>query len=169
LFYISNIGILNGVAAKDESVMGGIQQPIHPCNERHLIPFEENRGRSISTEESGERHVATRERFLHGIDVYETYWKSAERRVSLWDILTSDPYERHIVVRRTGIHREARKVTEQSVDESALIRSLEIYELDRLDFAEAYLAAQAEATGVGEILSFDGSIDRLTTVRRLER
>ena len=56
----------------------------------------------------------------------------------------------------------------QTVDESALIRSLEIYEVDRLDFAEAYLAAQAEATGVGEILSFDRSIDRLTTVRRRE-
>ena len=56
----------------------------------------------------------------------------------------------------------------QTVDPSALIRSLEIYEVDRLDFAEAYLAAQAEATGVGEILSFDRSIDRLTTVRRRE-
>ncbi|MEI6664484.1 MAG: PIN domain-containing protein [Actinomycetes bacterium] len=56
----------------------------------------------------------------------------------------------------------------QTVDQSALIRSLEIYEVDRLDFAEAYLAAQAEATGVGEILSFDRSIDRLTTVRRRE-
>ncbi|MEI6448115.1 MAG: PIN domain-containing protein [Actinomycetes bacterium] len=56
----------------------------------------------------------------------------------------------------------------QTLDQSALIRSLEIYEVDRLDFAEAYLAAQAEATGVGEILSFDRSIDRLTTVRRRE-
>jgi len=45
---------------------------------------------------------------------------------------------------------------------------MEIYELDRLDFAEAYLAAQAEATGVGEVLSFDRSVDRLTTVRRRE-
>jgi predicted nucleic-acid-binding protein len=56
----------------------------------------------------------------------------------------------------------------KTIDEAILIRSLEIYELDRLDFAEAYLAAQAEATGVGEILSFDRSIDRLTTVRRRE-
>jgi len=52
------------------------------------------------------------------------------------------------------------------VDEAILIRSLEIYELDRLDFAEAYLAAQAEATGVGEVLSFDRSIDRLATIQR---
>ena len=31
----------------------------------------------------------------------------------------------------------------KTVDEAILTRSLEIYELDRLDFAEAYLAAQA--------------------------
>jgi predicted nucleic acid-binding protein len=35
-----------------------------------------------------------------------------------------------------------------------------------LDFAEAYLVAQAEATGVGEILSFDRAIDRIATVTR---
>ncbi|MCX6390316.1 MAG: PIN domain-containing protein [Solirubrobacterales bacterium] len=56
----------------------------------------------------------------------------------------------------------------KTVDEAALIRALEIYELVRIDFAEAYLAAQAETTGVGEILSFDRSIDRLGTVRRRE-
>jgi predicted nucleic acid-binding protein len=38
--------------------------------------------------------------------------------------------------------------------------------VDRLDFAEAYLVAQAEATGVGTILSFDRSIDRVPTVTR---
>ena len=35
-------------------------------------------------------------------------------------------------------------------------------------FAEAYLVAQAEATGVGSVLSFDQSIDRVATVRRQE-
>ncbi len=35
------------------------------------------------------------------------------------------------------------------VGEPVLLRALEVYELDRLDFAEAYLAACAEATGVG--------------------
>jgi predicted nucleic acid-binding protein len=53
-----------------------------------------------------------------------------------------------------------------TVDTPVLLRALEIYELDRLDFAEAYLVAQAEATGVGEILSFDRSIDRIKTVSR---
>ena len=49
--------------------------------------------------------------------------------------------------------------TIQTVDPATLLRALEVYELDRLDFAEAYLVAQAEATGVEEILSFDQSID----------
>jgi predicted nucleic acid-binding protein len=37
-----------------------------------------------------------------------------------------------------------------------------------LDFAEAYLVAQAERSGIGVIASFDRAIDRVTTVRRLE-
>ena len=56
----------------------------------------------------------------------------------------------------------------KTVDAAALLRALEVYELDRLDFAEAYLVAQAEATGVNEILSFDRSIDRLESVTRRE-
>jgi predicted nucleic-acid-binding protein len=54
------------------------------------------------------------------------------------------------------------------LDASLLLRALEIYEIDRLDFAEAYLVASAEATGVEAILSFDRSIDRLDTVTRIE-
>jgi hypothetical protein len=42
-------------------------------------------------------------------------------------------------------------------DEPSLLRALEVYELERLDFAEAYLVALAEATGVGAIASFDRS------------
>ena len=38
----------------------------------------------------------------------------------------------------------------ETVDPPVLLRALEAYELDRLDFAEAYLVAQAEATGVRE-------------------
>jgi predicted nucleic-acid-binding protein len=56
----------------------------------------------------------------------------------------------------------------ETVDTSILLRALEIYELDRLDFAGAYLICQAEATGVGKIVSFDRSIDRITTVTRRE-
>lgn len=49
-----------------------------------------------------------------------------------------------------------------------LLRALEVYETDRLDFAEAYLVAQAERSGIGVVASFDKAIDRLATVRRLE-
>ena len=54
------------------------------------------------------------------------------------------------------------------VDEPLLLRALEVYEVERLDFADAYLVASAEASGVGAIASFDREIDRLTTVRRVE-
>lgn len=56
----------------------------------------------------------------------------------------------------------------ETVDPVLLLRALEIYELDRVDFAEAYLIALAEATDVREIVSFDRSIDRVATVTRRE-
>jgi predicted nucleic-acid-binding protein len=54
------------------------------------------------------------------------------------------------------------------IDAALLLRSLEVYEIGRLDYAEAYLVAYAEATGVGAILSFDRSIDRVESVSRVE-
>ena len=54
------------------------------------------------------------------------------------------------------------------VDPALLLRAIEVYEVDRLDFAEAYLVACAESTGVGSVASFDKSIDRLPTVKRIE-
>ena len=54
------------------------------------------------------------------------------------------------------------------VDEELLLRALEVYEFDRLDFAEAYLVASAERSDVRAIASFDRSIDRVKTVRRIE-
>jgi predicted nucleic-acid-binding protein len=56
----------------------------------------------------------------------------------------------------------------KTVDSASLLRALEVYEVDRLDFAEAYLVAQAEATGVRSVLSFDRSLDRVGTVQRQE-
>jgi predicted nucleic-acid-binding protein len=58
--------------------------------------------------------------------------------------------------------------TLETVDSALLLRALEVYDTDRVDFAEAYLVAQAEASGVGEIVSFDRSIDRIASVRRRE-
>jgi predicted nucleic acid-binding protein len=43
-----------------------------------------------------------------------------------------------------------------------------VYEIDRLDFAEAYLVACAESTGVCRVASFDRSIDRVQWVQRSE-
>lgn len=54
------------------------------------------------------------------------------------------------------------------VDRDVLLRSIEVYEVERLDYAEAYLVACAESTTVGRIASFDRSIDRVTTVERVE-
>jgi predicted nucleic acid-binding protein len=54
------------------------------------------------------------------------------------------------------------------VDPALLLRALELYETDRLDFAEAYLVACAESTGVGMVASFDQSLDRVATVGRVE-
>jgi len=56
----------------------------------------------------------------------------------------------------------------QVVDAGLLQRAVEIYEAHRLDFADAYLVASAERTGVAEIASFDRAIDRVGTVRRVE-
>ncbi len=54
------------------------------------------------------------------------------------------------------------------VDAPLLLRAVEIYETNRLDFAEAYLVASAESTGVNRIASLDRSIDRVGTVERIE-
>jgi predicted nucleic acid-binding protein len=55
-----------------------------------------------------------------------------------------------------------------TIDPALLLRTLEVYELDRLDFAEAYLIACAESTGIGRVASFDKAIDRVPTVKRVE-
>jgi predicted nucleic acid-binding protein len=54
------------------------------------------------------------------------------------------------------------------VDRDVLLRAVEVYEGDRLDFAEAYLVACAESTGIDRIASFDKTIDRVKTVQRID-
>ena len=54
------------------------------------------------------------------------------------------------------------------VDADLLQRAVEVYEVHRLDFADAFLVASAERTGIGIVASFDRTIDRITTVRREE-
>jgi predicted nucleic-acid-binding protein len=53
-------------------------------------------------------------------------------------------------------------------DEELLLRAVEVYEVERLDFAESYLVASAERSGVDAVASFDRSIDRVTTITRIE-
>lgn len=72
--------------------------------------------------------------------------------------------ERHRVAE---LMRAALAVPTISADADLLLRALEVYELDRLDFAEAYLVAAAELTEVETIASFDQAIDRVSSVERV--
>lgn len=63
--------------------------------------------------------------------------------------------------------RAALAVPTISADSDLLLRALELYELDRLDFAEAYLVAAAELTGVETIASFNKAIDHAPSVERI--
>lgn len=54
------------------------------------------------------------------------------------------------------------------VDPALVLRAAEVYETDRLDFADAYLVACAESTGIGKIVSFDRSLDRVRSIARIE-
>ena len=56
----------------------------------------------------------------------------------------------------------------RTIDGALLMRALEVYETHRIDFAEAYLVASAESSGVNDIVSFDRSLDRLSTITRTE-
>ena len=56
----------------------------------------------------------------------------------------------------------------RTLDPALLLRSLEVYETHRIDFAEAYLVASAEAAGIHDIISYDRSIDRVLSVHRIE-
>lgn len=50
---------------------------------------------------------------------------------------------------------------------NVLLRALELFGENRLGFADAYLVAIAEHTGVGAVASFDEGIDHVKTVRRI--
>lgn len=46
--------------------------------------------------------------------------------------------------------------------------SVQVYELDRIDFAESYLVACAESSAIRQVASFDRPIDRVKTIKRIE-
>lgn len=68
------------------------------------------------------------------------------------------------VALRTAITGPALQVS----DLDMLVRTVELYETHRVDFADAYLIASAEAAGVGGVASFDRDIERPGTVVRVE-
>jgi predicted nucleic-acid-binding protein len=53
-------------------------------------------------------------------------------------------------------------------DGALLLRAVEVYEVEWLDFAEAYLVACAEVSSVNAIATFDRTVDRVGTVSRIE-
>lgn len=55
----------------------------------------------------------------------------------------------------------------RTADERRLLRAVELYELHRVDFAEAYLAARAEDSD-GRVASFDRGLDRVTAIQGIE-
>jgi predicted nucleic acid-binding protein len=55
-----------------------------------------------------------------------------------------------------------------TVDPDLLLRSLELYESRRLDYAEAYLAAAAEVWEVDRVVSFDRGLDRVPSIKRVQ-
>jgi predicted nucleic acid-binding protein len=52
-------------------------------------------------------------------------------------------------------------------DQELLLRTIELYEGHRLDFAEAYLYAAADVSGIGTVASFDRGIDKVASVQLL--
>ena len=54
------------------------------------------------------------------------------------------------------------------LDAALLHRTVELYDVHRLDFADAYLIATTERTGIGVVASFDHDLDRVGTIRRQE-
>jgi len=80
--------------------------------------------------------------------------------------------ESYYEVARTDVARALRAILAfpavRVVDDPLLHRAVELYDAHRLDFADAYLVASAESTGVGVVASFDRSIDRVGTIRRDE-
>ncbi len=54
------------------------------------------------------------------------------------------------------------------LDETLLLRALELYEREKLDFVTSYLAAGAERSGVGAVASFYHSLEKIESVQLIE-
>lgn len=104
-----------------------------------------------------------------------TAYLAAERELLLTDLVAAETayvLESFYEAPRDQIAQAMRSVVAFDsivcVDPALLLRAVEVYETDRIDFAEAYLVACAESTSIGRVASFDRSIDRVSTVERVE-
>jgi predicted nucleic acid-binding protein len=104
-----------------------------------------------------------------------TRYLASERHLLLANLIvaeTVDVLESFYEAPRSGVAEAIRSLiafdSVVCVDPALLLRAVEVYETDRLDFAEAYLVACAETTEVGRVASFDQAIDRVDTVERVE-
>jgi predicted nucleic acid-binding protein len=100
---------------------------------------------------------------------------STERELLLTDLIVAETVyvlESFYEAPREQVAEALRSCTAHpsmvTVDPALLLRALEVYEIDRVDFAEAYLVACAESTRVNAVASFDRSLDRITTIERVE-
>ena len=102
------------------------------------------------------------------------YLKQAEQLLLPDLILAEVAYvlESYYEVERSQVAEALRSILAfraiRVVDAALLYRTVELYEVERLDFADAYPVATAERTGVGVVASFDRGIDRVGTIRREE-
>jgi predicted nucleic acid-binding protein len=104
-----------------------------------------------------------------------TRYLASERHLLLADLIVAETVyvlESFYEAPRSGVAEAIRSLiafdSVVCVDPALLLRAVEVYETDRLDFAEAYLVACAETTEVGRVASFDQAIDRVDTVERVE-
>lgn len=104
-----------------------------------------------------------------------TDFLSAGRDLWLADLIVAEVV--YVLESVYGIDREAIAGLTRSIvssdrlrvsDLPLLLRTIEVYERHRLGFADAYLVASAERSGVGVVVSFDKSISRVGTIERVE-
>ena len=54
------------------------------------------------------------------------------------------------------------------LDLDLVLRAVDLYETERMDFADAWVVASAEKAGVRSVTSFDRGLDRIPTIDRIE-
>ncbi len=103
-----------------------------------------------------------------------TAYLESETELLLTDLVAAETCScssrstRHLATRAQAVRSLVALDSAVCVDPALLLRAIEVYETDRIDFAESYLVACAESTGVGRVASFDRSLDRVGTIARVE-